>query len=66
MRYLCVEVLVTLVSAFEVAVVLLLILVSKSVRKIERINFMQCCVSYSLCGSLVMLARARCVFHGIC
>ena len=39
MRYLCVEVLVTLVSTFEVAVVLLLILVSKSVREIERINF---------------------------
>ena len=27
---------------------------------------MQCCVSYLLCGSLVMLARASCVFRGVC
>ena len=66
MRYLCVEVLVTLVSACDVAVVLLLIVVSKSKSKIERINVMQCCVGYSLCGSLVMLARVGCVFCRVC
>ena len=66
MRYLCVEVLVTLVSACDVTVVLLLIAVSKSKSKIERINVMQCCVGYSLCGILVVLARAGCVFRGIC
>ena len=66
MRYLCVEVLVTLVSACDVMVVLLLIMVSKSKSKIERINVMQSWFGYSLCESLMMLARVGCVFRGVC